>query len=314
MWIPLAIRTVGSDPDPSLLLTARMIGAGRLAAALAVTLLLALPVHAADPDCPRHFAQARVPTLTNPKLAARTVPLCFEAFAILYSPVSRTPVYAAERLTRASVTAARRIDRTDDFHEEPRLPFDARSTLEDYVRSGYDRGHMAPAADMPTAAASTESFSLANIVPQNRTSNRSIWAAIEESVRRMALRRGEIFVVTGTIFSGGSIASLDGRVLVPTQLFKAIYDPARGEAGAYLAQNDDEGAWKAVSIETLQAQAGIEVFPSLPARSRAVAMSLPEPRAFTRNRREEASWGDWARVQLHRLARGIWRELMRAIF
>ena len=68
------------------------------------------------------------------------------------------------------------------------LPADGRASLEDYVRSGFDRGHLAPAGDMPTVSAQAESFSLANIVPQNRVLNRGLWSDIEESTRKVGRR------------------------------------------------------------------------------------------------------------------------------
>ena len=290
------------------------------ASLVAFTLALALAAPArADPPCPGVFADGRTPAILNPRLSVGTVPLCYDAFAVLHSGVSRTPVYAAEHLTRAGVAAARRVDRIDEFHEEARLPQGARASLADYVRSGYDRGHMAPAGDMPTLAAQAQSFTLANIVPQDRTANRTVWAGIEESVRRLATERGSLFVVTGPIFSGGSVRSLDGRVLVPTQIYKAVYDPGRGAAAAYLAANDAGGSWRAVSLADLRDAAGIDVFPGLPDPVKAAAMPLPEPREFARDEargehREGASLGSWARHALHRALRRLWRDLVRAVF
>ncbi len=266
------------------------------------------------PACPALFADGRAPVLTNPKLEERTVPLCFDAFAVLHSGVSRTPLYAVERLTRASVSAARRVERDDAFHDEDRLPADDRASLADYTHSGFDRGHLAPAGDMPSPAAQAQSFSLANIVPQNRSVNRSLWAGIEESVRRLALARGELFVVTGPVFSGRNLGSIKGRVLVPTHLFKAIYDPRSGEAGAYLAPNDAEGEWKAVSLAALRDTAGMDVFPALPEGTKAKAMDLPEPREFSRDAARGESWGDFLRQLAHDVLKRLWRELMRAIF
>lgn len=264
--------------------------------------------------CPNLFAQGQAPVLTNRKLSDRTVPLCFSAFAVLHSGLSRTPLYAAERLTRRSVAAARRVERADAFHEEGRLPEDDRASLSDYLRSGYDRGHLAPAGDMPSEAAQAESFSLANIVPQNRTANRTLWAAIEESVRRLALERGEIFVVTGPVFEGGSVDAIKGRVLVPSQLFKAVYDPRTGEAGAYLAPNEAGGAWRVVSLATLRDKAGLDVFPDLPEAAKARAMSLPEPHEFSRDGRGQESFADFLKQLAYDALRRLWRELLRAIF
>jgi len=280
----------------------------RLAAVLVLSLTLAGP--------PPFFLDGVPPALRNPKLVARTVPLCFEAFAVLHSGTARGPLYAAERLTRAGVEAARRVERRDAFHEEDRLPAEDRADLSDYVRSGYDRGHLAPAGDMPTGEAQAQSFSLANIVPQDRTLNRNLWSSIEESVRRLALRRGDLFVVTGTVFSGGSVASIRARVLVPTALFKAVYDPARREGGAYLAPNSREGTWRAVSLDELRDLSGIEPFPSAPVAARARAMDLPEPFVSSREgrRREEESWSSWLGNELLKALKRALRDVLRSIF
>ncbi len=287
--------------------------------ALVVLLLLAGGARA-DETCPNLFSDGTLPTLTNPKLSAGATFLCFDAFAILYSGVSRTPLYAAEHLTRVSVAAARRVERADSFHDEDRIPPDARARVEDYVHSGYDRGHMAPAGDMPTPQAQSQSFSLANIVPQNRAFNRGLWAAIEESVRRLGSERGEIYVITGPVFEGGTAQAIKGRVLVPTQIFKAIYDPGRAEAAAYLAPNRGEGDWRAVSLKELKDISGLDVFPGLSDRTKGTPMSLPEPRDYSRGdspdprprHRDEDGWG-WARSEFLRILRRALRDALRSI-
>lgn len=290
-----------------------------LQAVTVLALLGASPAAADDPPCPGLFAEGRAPVLTNPKLAAHTRPLCFEAYAVLHSGASRTPLYAAEHLTRESVAAARMVARDDSFHEEERLPAAERSQLEDYVHSGFDRGHLAPAGDMPTPEAQAQSFSLANIVPQNRAFNRGLWSGIEESVRRLASQRGTLYVVTGAVFTGGVVDALKSRVLVPTQLYKALYDPASGEAGAYLAPNRGGGEWRAVSMDELRAVAGVDVFPGLPAAAKARAMDLPEPREFARGdaaerRPRSDTWQDWFFRELARAVSKALRDVLRSIF
>lgn len=276
---------------------------------------------AAAQTCPALFADGQAPVLINPKLVERTQALCFDAFAVLHSGVTRTPLYSAEHLTRDSVAAARTVARDDSFHEEARLPPAARARLEDYVRSGFDRGHLAPAGDMPTLAAQAQSFSLANIVPQDRTVNRGVWSDIEESTRRLATRRGSIYVVTGVMFTGDSLREIGAGVLVPTQLYKALYDPASGEAGAYLMPNAAGSEWQEVSLDELRQVAGVDVFPGLSPAAKAKAMALPNPHSSARSsegRRPEGTrdeeWRDWLWREVMRMVRKAIRDLLRGIF
>jgi endonuclease G len=169
------------------------------------------------------------------------------------------------------------IDRKDNFHAEPLLPADERSELADYAGSGYDRGHLAPAGDMPSVEAMSESFSLANMTPQNPTNNRGLWSSIESKTRDLAMQRGELYVVSGAIFAGASIQRINNRVFVPTSYFKAVYDANTGESGAYLVANDANRNYKVVSINELTQTAGIDPFPTVGAYSKSSAMALPQP-------------------------------------
>lgn len=243
-------------------------------------------VPAAAADCPEHFVGgAEPPTLVNPRLATRARGLCFLGYAVLHSGATRTPLWSAEHLTADRVDAARGVRRTNRFHPEGRLPPDERSELSDYARSGYDRGHMAPSGDMPDEGSQAKSFSLANMVPQAHRLNTGLWSEIEGAVRGLARRDGEIYVVTGPVFQGADLQALRGRVIVPTSVFKAVYDPKRGTAGAYLAPNADDAGWEAVSIARLREMTGLEVFPSLPEAVRVATPQLPKPQARGRRPR-----------------------------
>ena len=242
----------------------------------AALLLQGCGAHAATTACPEHFAGGQAPDLVNPKLAPGTHALCFQAFALLHSALTRTPLYSAEHLTTAGIEAARATPRSGDFHADPALPPGERAELSDYARSGFDRGHMAPAGDMPDAEAQQESFTLANMVPQAPKLNRGVWEGIESAVRTMAQRRGELYVVTGPIFKGGELATV-GHVVVPTYTFKAVLDPRSRGAAAYVAENTDEAAWTAVSIAQLTRLTGINVFPALPPGAGNATLRLPEP-------------------------------------
>lgn len=245
-------------------------------AALAAACLVPTSAFAHE-NCPTHYLGGKAPVLVNPKLAQKARPLCYSAFALLHSGVTRTPLWVAEHLTRASVSAAIAMEgRSNRFHAEERLPMSERAELNDYKKSGFDRGHMAPSGDMPTRAADEESFSLANIVPQARRLNQGTWSKLEGSVRDMALYAGDIHVVTGPLFEGQTIASLKARVLIPTSTWKALYVPGRG-AAAYVATNDDKPKWQLISIAELTRRAGIDPFPALSPATKARAAAFPLP-------------------------------------
>ncbi|SDB74107.1 DNA/RNA non-specific endonuclease [Belnapia rosea] len=246
----------------------------------AALLACAIPgvAQAAASTCPQHYAGGVAADILRPALAAETRELCFEEYGLLYSGISRTPLAVAEYLTRARIEEAQDLRREGAFHEEERLPPGQRARLGDYARSGFDRGHMAPAGDMATPEGQAESFSLANMVPQDPGSNRCLWERIESAVRDLTLAEGEVWVLTGPIFQGEELERLNRRVLVPTSLYKAVYLPSRREAAAYIAPNAPGTAWRAVSLAELRDLAGLDAFPTLAPDVQAHAMRLPKPR------------------------------------
>lgn len=148
--------------------------------------------------CSQFFAKAKPPVIkSQPKLHA----LCFDAFAILHSGVRKTSVYVAQKLSRKSIADADE-KRQDNFYQEGCLPYEERATLDDYKHSGWSRGHMAPAGDMPTPSAMAQSFSLANMVPQAIKHNGGAWTnTVEKATRHYAARaRGNLYVITGPVF------------------------------------------------------------------------------------------------------------------
>ena len=150
---------------------------------------LTVPHPTSFAECRQFFPEGRPPV--GPKRPALRE-LCYEAFAVLHSGETKTPVYVAQRLNRKSIEDADER-RADKFFADARLPVAERAELEDYKRSGFSRGHMAPAGDMPTPTAMAQSFSLANMVPQNAQQNGGSWAKIEQDTRRYVLRaKGDV--------------------------------------------------------------------------------------------------------------------------
>lgn len=233
----------------------------RVAATAAGPSACAAQMDSAQPTLPETFKR-------------QTAMVCATGFAVLHSGLTKGPLWASERLTAARVRDSREMIRDSEFFAEPSLPPRERSENADYARSGYDRGHLAPSGDMPDPDQQQESFTLANVVPQHAESNRKLWRDIESAVRREAIRRGEVIVVTGALFEGGRLQSIGRNVLVPTSLYKAVLDPRTNEAAAYVAPNAPGYDYRIVSIEQLREMTGIDAFP---ARKGLRPMRLPAP-------------------------------------
>jgi len=237
-------------------------------------------------DCRGQYLAGVMPAYVHPRLERRTTRICYRAFSIGYSALTRTPLWSAEKLTAAAVADAHDMARVNDFHSDLHVVQSDQATLADYRGSGYDRGHMAPSGDMPTAQAQAESFTLANMVPQTPELNRHLWADVEQAVRALARTDAVIYVVTGPVFEGAELDSLGGRVAVPTSTYKAVYIPGQG-AAAYIATNTAAPVLTVVSIAALMQKSGIDPFPSLDRQAEREAIALPEPGARRHRRHNQ---------------------------
>ena len=220
---------------------------------LVVLLLAPISAFALFNDCKDLFPGQEIPT--SPQLGRD---LCFDGFAIYYSPQDKKPIYTLEKLSRDSLMG-QRPKRSNQFYEEARLPFAERAQLSDYRGSGYDRGHNAPAGDMNSDRSMAQSFSLANMMPQARQNNQGNWAQTVEEPTRLYAKRvpGEIYVYTGSVGNAGSIGR--GQVTIPTHLYKLVYDPARNSAWAYWIENTNEANMTPpISYQELMQKTGID--------------------------------------------------------
>lgn len=199
---------------------------------------MASTAHAASTlfsQCQNLFPNAQVPFSQE-----RGRDLCFDGFAVYYSPLQKKPIYVIEKLNKEQLAKQNRQERSERFYEEGRLPSKERALLSDYRGSGYDRGHNAPALNRRTPNAMAQSFSLANMMPQAPENNRGAWAKdVEKATFKYALRAtGDVFVYTGSVGNIGTIGK--GRVVVPEYLFKLVYDPQTNRAWAYWVPNRDD--------------------------------------------------------------------------
>lgn len=227
-------------------------------------------------SCPENYWQGQLPVISKPAMQKKIRPLCFNGFAVMHSGVTRTPLWAAHHLTSTEIRGARELDRQDSFRAEDRLPPNERAEMADYRGSGYDRGHLVPNGDMASRAQQTDSFSLANMMPQSPNNNRVVWNNLEQALRGLVLQEQEAYVVTGGAFVGQRLARIGANgVFVPSDTFKAVYFPKRNAASAYWAPNDESGRVEVISVAELDRRLGIQVFPSLPAAIRQKTVDLP---------------------------------------
>lgn len=233
-------------------------------------------LNAASTQCNGIYFDNQAPDILNTKLTPKTKELCYSAFTVMHSGLSRTPLWSAEHLYGAKLNT--KVERSNDFHPEDRISTDDRAELADYARSGYDRGHMAPARDFNTPQGESECFTLANMVPQDHDNNTKLWSGLEEATRSLAKQRGELYVITGPIFMGSALKRIGGRVLVPTKIYKAIYDPASGQGAAYLVDNAPGNNYQVISIAQIEQLSNIKLFPNMSLVSKQAPMALPAPK------------------------------------
>ncbi|QBE66194.1 DNA/RNA non-specific endonuclease [Pseudoduganella lutea] len=247
------------------------------AAALAAALFLPslAPSAFAFEACPQHYVEGQAPRILNDKLARATRPLCYDVFGIMHSGITRTPLWSAEHLTPRRIEKAEDMSRDNAFHAESRLPKAQRAELADYARSGFDRGHMAPSGNMPDEKSQYQSFTLANMVPQDADNNRHVWAGIESAVRKMVKKEGDLYVITGPAFLGSDLRKV-GNVLVPSHLYKVVYSPRQRAGGAWFVANEADAKPQTMTIAQLERRIGIDLIPSLSAQQKLVMLKLPK--------------------------------------
>lgn len=161
------------------------------------------------------------------------------------------------------------VERYDDFLTDPKCDKGS-ATKSDYRGSGYDRGHLVPAADMAfNERAMRETFYLSNISPQARNFNGGIWRELEELTRSWAKRNQQLYVVSGPILAldpKGTIG--DNEVSVPRAYFKVLLDLTEPQLKGigFVIPNEVsfEPLYKfAVNIDYVEEVTGIDFFPNL---------------------------------------------------
>lgn len=180
-------------------------------------------------------------------------------YSLSYSETHEQAFWVFYELTRQEVKGG--FKRTDNFREDPDIITQSAS-LDDYKGSGYDRGHIAPAADMAfNITAMSESFYMSNMSPQHPSFNRGYWKKLESEVRKWAYQRGRLFVTSAPVLNKDYETIGPNEVSIPEYYYKVLLDTINKTTIAFLMPNQKcsgDLIDYVVSVDSLERLTGID--------------------------------------------------------
>lgn len=187
-------------------------------------------------------------------------------YALGYSEDHEQAEWVAYELTRERLNETR-TERSNTFRPDPDVRTES-ATPRDYSSSGYDKGHLCPAADMAfDATAMDETFFMSNMSPQVPAFNMGIWRELEELTRDWARRFKRIYVVTGPVLTEPGIKQIGfSKVTVPAAYYKVLLAPDQQRAIAFILPNqmsEKPVIDFACAIDQVEERTGIDFFPAL---------------------------------------------------
>lgn len=244
----------------------------RLLGALLLLIVLSIALWVITPSHEEYFAPVDqtevVAGLELPMLREGDVLVLHKGFALVYNEEHEQADWVAYELTRDEVFGI--YDRADDFRADPSIATGS-AALADYRNSGYDRGHLIPAADLKwSTEALSDSFYLSNMSPQQPEFNRGIWSKLEAVVRQFAATEGSVYVVTGPVLNDGPYAVIgENDVSVPKYYYKVVLDYREPELKAIGFLLPNAGSNQpllsfATSVDAVEHTTGLDFFPQLP--------------------------------------------------
>ena len=190
-----------------------------------------------------------------------------KGFTLYYDADYKTPSWVGWHLTNQETMGSE--SRTDKFLPDPNV-IGAKAYTTDYTRSGYDRGHMAPAADMKwDKKAMAESFYMNNICPQNPNLNRGDWNDLEELSRDLAKKYGSLYITCGPIYDNKYPKRIgNNKVAVPDAFYKVIFIDHKSYTKAFgFIFNNKAGNRPLknyiVTVDSIEKRIGIDFMPTL---------------------------------------------------
>jgi len=211
----------------------------------------------------------KIPHLEIPTITKKDVIIKHLGYTLSFNKKHEQANWVAYELTAEETKKG--VVRTNHFQPDNAVKTGT-ATNDDYIGSGYDRGHLAPAADMSwSVQAMEESFLYSNMSPQVKGFNRGIWKKLEERVRQWAVENKDIYIVTGPVLKGNLHTIGPDKVSVPRYFYKVILDytlPGLKGIGFIMPNASSTLPLQsyAVTIDSVEKVTGIHFFPSLPVK------------------------------------------------
>ena len=231
--------------------------------AFAVVLAAGCTLHAAAEPRESLGEQFELPDYTADEDIVRHT-----GYTASYNHSTLCPDWVAWELTADEAVGTN--DGQYSFSRDPSVDF-PKASREDYSNSGWDKGHMAPRADMKwDCKALEESYYFTNICPQDHEMNSQAWRKIEELTRRLARVYGGVYIVCGPLYTTHSHGTIgDARVQVPDAFFKALAVSTDGglQTVGFLVDNNRQNRSPrhyAVSVDSVESVLGRNLFPQAP--------------------------------------------------
>lgn len=205
-----------------------------------------------------------IPTLLTPR---QQQIIRHTGYTVSYNKDTKLPNWVSYELTRAETKGKEK--RSNRFIADP-LVKGAIATNADYTRSGYDKGHMAPAADMKwSPVAMNESFYFSNMCPQHPQLNRRGWKKLEDKIRDWAVADSAIIIICGPVIKKQPKTIGKNKVVVPQQFFKVILSPfvKPMRAIGFLFNNEqsvDPLSAYVVTVDSIERLTNMDFFSLLP--------------------------------------------------
>jgi endonuclease G len=217
----------------------------------------------------KNFNPERINELEFPLGSVSCQIIRHKYYALCYADTHEQASWVAYRLEYRETQG--NADRQDDHFKPDDLVSAGSALPTDYLGSGYDRGHLAPAADFIFSEnALAETFYMSNMSPQKPEFNRGIWKELEQKVRFWIKKEKILYIVAGGVLKNGlSKIGKQNKITVPDYFYKIIVDLEAPEIKAIAFLMPNEGSQFplqnfVVTIDEIEKQTGIDFFPKLP--------------------------------------------------